>query len=87
MNDKSEKRKPQAKPNQPEELVVVYQSMGMLGAEVIKGKLESAGIPAVLKYESASTVFPVVGGDMGEVKVLVSKSHEQEALEILGETT
>ncbi len=85
MNEKSEKRKPQAKANQPGELVVVYQSMGMLGAEVIKGKLESAGIPAVLKYESASTVFPVVGGGMGEVQVLVSKSREQEALDLLSE--
>ncbi len=69
------------------ELVVVYTSAGPLAAEVVKGKLESAGIPAVLKYESASTVFPVVGGNMGEVEVLVSASREQEALEILGETT
>lgn len=67
----------------PQALVVVYRSMGPLRAEVIKGKLESAGIPAMLKYESAGPVLGIVIDGMGEVKVLVSKSREQEALEVL----
>ncbi|MBC8449884.1 MAG: hypothetical protein H8D78_19290, partial [Chloroflexi bacterium] len=41
-----------------EELVTIYVSMGLLGAEVIKSKLETAGIPALLSYESAG---PVIG--------------------------
>ncbi len=84
MNQESEKSKSRDNPNEPEELVVVYRSMGPLGAEVIKGKLESEGIPAVLKYESASTVLPTLVDNMGEVQVLVSKSREQEALEVIG---
>lgn len=83
MSRKSEKRKPQGRANEPQDLVVVYRSMGPLRAHVIKGKLESAGIPAVLKYESAGPVFGILVDGMGEVQVLVSKNREQEALEIL----
>ncbi len=52
-------------------------------AQVIKAHLESEGIPALLKYESGSTVLPTLVDNMGEVQVLVSKSREQEALEVL----
>ncbi len=83
MKEQSEKNQPQATANEPEELVAVYRSMGPLRAQVIKGKLESEGIPALLKYESGSTVYAVLVNGMGEVQVLVSKSREQEALEIL----
>ncbi len=85
MSEESDERKPHARANEPDELVVVYRAMGLLRAEVIRGRLESAGIPAMLKYESASSAFPVVGGAMGEVQVLVTKSREQEALELLDE--
>jgi hypothetical protein len=83
MSPENEKSKP--KSNEPEELVVVYRSMGPLGAQVIKGKLESEGIPAILKYESGSTVLPTLVDNMGEVQVLVSKSREEQALQVLGE--
>lgn len=86
MGPENEKNKPRPRANEPEELVVVYRSMGPLRAQVIKGKLESEGIPAVLKGESANTVFPVLVSGMGEVQVLVSKSREQEALAVLRES-
>ena len=44
------------------ELVVVYTSNGPLGAEVIKGKLESAGIPALLKSEARGTFAFTIDG-------------------------
>jgi hypothetical protein len=68
-----------------EELVVVYTTYGTLRAEIIKGKLESAGIPAMLKYESAGPALGLIIDGMGEVKVLVPKAREQDAREILAE--
>ncbi len=70
------------KENKKPEYVVVYTSMGPLGAEVIKGKLESSGIPAMLQSE-AIHVFPMTVDGMGQVKVLVPKDREQEARELI----
>lgn len=64
------------------ELVVVYISAGPLAAEVIKGKLESAGIPAMLKSEARNT-FPFTIDGMGTVEVLVSKENEARARELV----
>ncbi|MDH7485656.1 MAG: DUF2007 domain-containing protein [Anaerolineae bacterium] len=61
------------------ELVVVYVSMGLLEAEVIKGKLEAAGIPALLSYESAGPVIGIIIDGLGEVKVQVPQEFEAEA--------
>ncbi len=70
-----------------EGLVVVYVSAGPLAAEVVKGRLESAGIPAALKYESVGTVFPVMVDGLGQVEVLVPKEREREARELLDTST
>jgi hypothetical protein len=67
------------------EFVVVYTSMGPLAAEVVKGRLESAGIPAMLQYESISRAFPVTVDGLGEVRVLVTREREQEARELLAQ--
>ncbi len=68
-------------------LVSVYTSSGPLAAEVIKGKLESAGIPAMLKYESVGRTMGLIIDGLGEVQVLVPKEREQEAREILAENS
>ncbi len=81
MKDKM--RKSQQSANEPQDLVVVYRANGLVTANVIKGKLESAGIPAMLKYESGGPVMGFVIDGMGEVEVLVLKNREQEALEVL----
>ena len=39
------------------DLVIVYVSQGPLGAEVAKSKLESQGIPTMLRYESIGRVL------------------------------
>lgn len=66
-----------------DELVVVYTTQGMLRAEVLKGKLVSAGIPVMLKYESVGQTMGIIVDGLGEVKVLVPKEREQEARELL----
>lgn len=67
------------KENKTPEYVAVYTSMGPLAAEVVKGRLESAGIPALLKYESVGRIYGLTLDGLGEVQVLVSKDREKEA--------
>ena len=68
------------------EYVVVYTSMGPLAAEVVKGKLESGGIPALLKYESVGRIYGLTLDGLGEVQVLVSKDREKEARSLIEQT-
>ncbi|MGC8838910.1 MAG: putative signal transducing protein [Anaerolineae bacterium] len=65
--------------------VVVYRSAGQLGAEVVRAKLEAAGIPAVLAYDSGSTVFALTVDGLGEVRVLVPAHLAEEARALLEE--
>ncbi|MCK4579757.1 MAG: DUF2007 domain-containing protein [Dehalococcoidia bacterium] len=52
-------------------------------AQVIQGRLEAEGIPALLSYESAGVVLGVTVDGLGEVKVLVPRHLVEEAREIL----
>jgi hypothetical protein len=65
------------------ELVTVYTARQM-EAQILKGRLESAGIPALLSYESAGLVYGLTVNGLGEVKILVPKHLANEAKEILG---
>ncbi len=66
-----------------ERLVTVYVTTQM-EAQIIKGRLESEGIPVLLKYESAGLVYGIMVDGLGEVKVMVPKRLAEEAREILG---
>jgi hypothetical protein len=66
-------------------LATVYTASGQLQAQVIKTKLESAGIPALLDYESAGVVFGITVDGLGEVRVMVPEDLAQEAEEILNQ--
>ncbi len=63
----------------PVGLTTVYVAEGILRATVVQGLLESAGIPAMLSYESASRAIPVMVGKIGQVKVLVPTEWGKEA--------
>lgn len=52
-------------------------------AEIIKGRLEFEGIPAILKYESAGMVIGVTVDGLGQIEIQVPLSAEKKALEIL----
>ncbi|MBI5305412.1 MAG: DUF2007 domain-containing protein [Chloroflexi bacterium] len=74
-------------PSKPkDDLVVVYTSPGMLTAETIKNKLESAGIPAMLKYESVGRIIGLTVDGLGQVEVLVPREREEEARALLEKT-
>ena len=60
-------------------LVTIHTAMGPLRAEVIRSKLEAAGIPVLLSYESAGPVIGITVDGLGEVKVQVPQELAEEA--------
>jgi len=70
----------------PEEiqLTTVYIAVGQPEAQIIKGRLESEGIPAVLRYESAGVILGIIVDGLGQVEVQVPVSLAEEARQILG---
>ncbi len=61
----------------------VYTASGHLVAHVIKGKLESEGIPVLLQYESE--VFGLTVDGMGQVRILVPEHLAERAKEIIAD--
>ena len=66
-----------------EGMTTVYRTAGLLQAEIIKGRLESAGIPAMLDYESQGRVIGITVDGLGEVRILVPNERADEAKELL----
>ena len=66
-----------------EGLEVVYRASGLLRAQVIKGRLEASGIPAVLDYESIGPTIGITVDGLGEVRVLVPVDRAGEARELI----
>lgn len=64
-------------------LVTVYTAFGQLEAHVIKSKLESAGIPVLLSYESAGPVLGLTVDGLGQVRIMVPEDMALEAREML----
>ena len=65
-------------------LVLVAETAGELTAEVIQGRLESAGIPSALQYDSMGTsLFPVPSVPLGRVRVLVPRDFAEDAFALL----
>ncbi len=66
-------------------LVTVYAAQGMLTAEIIKGKLTSAGIPALLAYESVGPIYGLTVDGLGLVRVQVPEKYAAEAHALIAE--
>ena len=66
------------------ELITVYIARGQPEAEIVKGRLENEGVPAILRYESAGVVYGLTIDGLGQVEVQVPSSLAQRAKEILG---
>ncbi|MFW6105568.1 MAG: putative signal transducing protein [Chloroflexota bacterium] len=69
-----------------EQLVTVC-TVRYMEAQIMKGRLESEGIPVLLSYESAGLVYGLTVDGLGEVKIMVPKHLAEEAREILGIST
>jgi hypothetical protein len=65
------------------DIVEVYSARGELEAQVIKGLLESAGIPALLQSNAATSIHSFIMDGMGEVKVMVATAQAEEARGII----
>jgi hypothetical protein len=59
-------------------LVSVYAG-NYLQAQIVKGRLESEGIPSLLRYEGAGLIYGVTVDGLGEAKVMVPEELAQEA--------
>jgi hypothetical protein len=64
-------------------MVEVYRAAGELEAELIKGLLESNGIPCLLKSNAAHSVHMFVVDGLGEVKVMVWERMAEEARQLI----
>ena len=66
-------------------LTTVRLAHGLLRAEVFKSKLESAGIPVLLEYESVGPTLGITVDGLGEVRVMVPDDLAAEAKALLVE--
>ena len=62
--------------------VEVYRASGELEAQVIRSKLEAAGIRAIFQNESMGTLGFVTDG-LGQFRILVAPQDEQAARALL----
>ncbi len=66
------------------QLVTVYRSQGILGAEVVR-QAGSGRRAVILKYESAGLVLGLTVDGLGLVEVQVPEEWEADALDLINE--
>ncbi|MFQ5575993.1 MAG: putative signal transducing protein [Anaerolineae bacterium] len=66
--------------------VAVAQNLQPLEANVIKARLESMDIPALVHQESIGSVMGLTVGPLGAARVLVPEPLAGQSLEILAQT-
>jgi hypothetical protein len=64
-------------------MVEVYKATNQMEAQVIRGLLESYGIPSFLKSHAAPSVHMFTIDGMGEVKIMVMSSMADRAKELI----
>ena len=68
-----------------QEPVVVWQAANPMEAQIVRGRLQSAGIPAIVRGESMGRIYGFVYGGLAERDVLVPAALAESAEEILSE--
>ncbi len=66
-----------------EKQLVTVRVARQIEAQIIKGRLESEGIPVLLSYESAGLVYGLMVDGIGEVRIMVPECLAEQAKEIL----
>ena len=66
-----------------EKMVDVYTASGEVEAHIIKGKLESNGIPCVLRSDAASSVHTFTVDGMGQIVISVLESVAEDARKLI----
>ena len=62
---------------------IVYRSRGELDAQVVKGLLDSFGIPSVMQSQAPGSVYAFTADGMGEFRIMVVKELAEEARRII----
>ncbi len=65
------------------EPVVVWEAANLLEAQVVKGRLESEGIPALIRGEALAAIYGLTAGNLAITKVLVPAPLADKAAAIL----
>jgi hypothetical protein len=65
-------------------LVSVF-SGNYLQAQIVKGRLESEGVPAMLRYEGAGLLYGITVDGLGEARVMVPEDLAEQAETILAD--
>lgn len=66
-----------------QEPVVVWVAPNQMEAQIVKGKLESAGIPAIIRGEVLGSIFGLTTGTLAESAVLVPAALAEKAEALL----
>jgi hypothetical protein len=66
--------------------VVVWEAANRMEAEIVKGHLESEGIPAIIMGEALGPIYGLTTGDLAKASVLVPAPLAERATEILEST-
>jgi len=64
-------------------MIEVYRAAGEMEALIIKGLLESNGIPCFLKSDAAPSVHVLTVDGMGEVQIMVWESMIERARKLI----
>jgi hypothetical protein len=67
------------------EPVVVWEAANLMEAQVVKGRLESEGIPAIVRGETAGALYGLTTGGLAAVEVLAPAPLADKAIQILNE--
>jgi len=69
-----------------ENQLVTVRTANYMEAQIIKGRLESEGVPVLLSYESAGLIYGLTVDGLGQVKIMVPEAMAEEAKAILNST-
>jgi len=72
---------------QADHLTTVFKAAHQVEAELIKGMLESNGIPVLLKYESLGPVYGLTIDGLGQVEVQVPYKYVRDADNLINNQT
>lgn len=68
-----------------QEPVVVWEAANLMEAQVVKGRLESEGIPAFVRTEALGVIYGLTAGGLARADVLVPGPLAEQAFELLYE--
>gem|GEM_PF-792157 len=72
--------------DRPESWKTVAVVFGMTIADILKGRLETEGIPVRMRYESAGRVYAITLDGLGEVELLVPSFLLERARKVLADS-